>query len=562
MAMAAVVLIIACMNLANMLLARGSARRREIAIRLSMGANRGRIVRQLLTEGFVLSLIGGAAGLVLTFWGLRSFAVSINPTLPLLVTIDPVPDVRVLAVTFGLALFSTLAFGLGPAWRLARTDVVTEMKEGDRSGPRGRARRFGFRHALAVGQIALSLALLTAAGLFMRGALNVRRAEPGFSLDRTILATLDPSLAGMDEARTRALYLRLMERVRALPGVKAASFASIVPFGDYTEERRLRRVGDQPATGAATDTGDMSYGATTSGPSDNATGIGANYYIVGRDYFQTLGIPILRGRGFTEAEEQGASGPPVAVIDEPLARKLFKGADPLGQQVYFPSKDASEARPFEIVGVVRGTRHSLFDHEPVAHVFMPFGQRFRSSMSLEVRTTAGGSEPDAAMLAAVRREIRAVDERLPIIGLMSMREHRDTGMASWMVRTNASLFSLFGALAALLAVVGVYGVRAYLVSRRSREIGIRMALGANTNDVVWMILREGLVLVAAGVAVGVLLAAGVGRLVASLLYEVSSFDPLVFVSASILLAFAALVACYVPARRATRVSPVTALRME
>jgi predicted permease len=398
--------------------------------------------------------------------------------------------------------------------------------------------------------------------LFVRGALNVRTAEPGFSLDRTIVATLDPSLAGMDEARTRAVYLRLMERIRALPGVKAASLTSMVPFGDYSEGRRLRRVGDEPGSGAATDGGDASYGVSSSAPGDNAAGIGASYYIIGRDYFETLGIPILRGRGFTEGEEQGSSGPAVAVIDEPLARKLFKSADPLGQHVYIPSKDASEARPFEIVGVVGGTRHSLFDHEPVAHVFMPFGQRFRSGMNLEIHTTAGGSQQDAAMIAAVRKAIRAVDEGLPIIALMTMQQHRDTGMASWIVRMSANLFSLFGGLAALLAVVGVYGVRAYLVSRRTREIGIRMALGATSSDVVWMVLREGLVLVGAGVALGVLLAAGVGSLVASLLYEVSAFDPLVFAAATILLASAALVACYVPARRATRVAPVTALRME
>jgi len=564
--MAAIVLLIACMNLANMLLARASVRRREIAVRLAIGANRARVVRQLLTEGLVLSLAGGAAGLLLTFWAVRLLGASVDPMIPMLLSVDARPDIRVLAAAFGLAMTSTLVFGLGPAWKLARTDVVTELKEGDRAGTEGRSRRFGFRHLLVVGQIALSLALLTAAGLFARGAFKASKAEPGFSLDRSVLVSVDPSLGGFDETRGRALYRRVLERTRALPGIEATSLASVVPFGDFTEERRVRKLGDgAPGIPNPDDTGGatVNYGSGASGASgDERTGVSASFYVIGRDYFQALGIPILRGRGFTEAEELSGAGPRVAVIDEPLAKRLFPGGDPLGQNIYFPGRDEADSRPLEIVGIVGGTRHSLFDRNPVPHVFVPFGQRYRASMTLHVRTAAGGPEAEAAALQAVRREIQLIDERVPIVTLTTMRDFRDRSMSSWLVRAGANLFAVFGGLAMFLSVVGVYGVRAYLMSRRSREIGIRMALGATAGDVMRLVLGEGLVLVAVGLGVGFVLAALTGFAVASLVYEVGAFDPVIFTAAPLLLAIAALVACYVPAWRATKVAPVVALRSE
>ena len=565
-AMAAIVLLIACMNLANMLLARSSVRRREIAVRLALGANRARVIRQLLTEGFVLSLAGGAVGLLLAFWAVRLLNVSIDPMIPMLVSVDPRPDIRVLAAAFGIALLSTLLFGLGPAWRLARTEVVTELKEGDRGGTEGRRRRFSFRHALVVGQIGLSLALLTAAGLFARGAFRAARADPGFSLDRSVLVSLDPSLAGFGEARGRELYRRVLERARALPGIEAASIASIVPFGDFGEEQRIRKVGAEgPGAARPGDQAEpsVSYGAGGPGRAGNdREGVSANYYIVGRDYFQTLGIPVLRGRGFSEAEELAGTGPRVAVIDEPLARRLFPGGDPLGQFVYFPDRGEADARPLEVVGIVRGTRHSLFDREPVPHVFVPFGQRYRASMTVHVRTARGGAASEAEALRSLRREVRALDDRLPIVAMATMKEHRDRSMSAWLVRVGATLFAVFGGLAMFVSVIGVYGIRAYLVSRRSREIGVRMALGASARDVLALVFREGLALVAVGLAVGLLLATLTGFAVRSLVYEVGAFDPFVFSAAPLLLAAAALVACYVPARRATRVAPVVVLRAE
>jgi predicted permease len=376
--------------------------------------------------------------------------------------------------------------------------------------------------------------------------------------------SLDPSLVGMDEVRGRDLYRRLLDRVRTLPGVEAASLASVVPFGDFSEGRQVQRVGAGHAGAPKPDEGggpSVSYGAGSSAPSDR-NGVGASYYIIGRDYFQALGIPILRGRGFTETEEQPSTGPRVAIVDEPLARRLFRGADPLGQYIYFPGLDEADSRPMEVVGIVGGTRHSLFDREPGPHVFVSFGQRYRGNMNLHIRTASSGPEADAAMLRILRQQVRSLDDRVPIIAATTMQEYRDRSMSAWIVRAGANLFSVFGGLAVFLAVVGVYGVRAYLVSRRTREIGIRVALGAAAGDVLWLVLREGLVLVAAGLAFGFLLAAGTGRLVSSLLYEVNAFDPLIFSVAPLLLAIAALLACYIPARRAAKVVPVTALRTE
>jgi predicted permease len=562
MGTAALVLVIACMNIANMLLARATARRREFAIRLAVGASRTQVIRQLLIEGFVLSVAGSLAGLVLAYWAIRFLTATIDPMLPVLLVVDPRPDIRVLGASLGLATLATLAFSLGPALSLARTDVVTEIKEGERSGPQG-GRRFGFRHVLVVIQLALALALLTAAGLFVRGAINASHAEPGFSLDRSLLVTLDPSLAGVQEAQGRLFYGRVLERVRALPDVQAASMASVVPFGDFTEGRSLQRVGTGLPSGESPSQdgeGSVSYGTGSGAPRDTHDGIGASYYIVGRDYFEALGVPILRGRGFTELEERSPSGPRVTIIDEPLAKRLFPDGDPLGQRVYFPSRDATEAAPMEVVGIVGGTRHSLFDRQPVPHVFVPFGQRFRAAMSVHIRVASAAAE--AAVLRTARQEIRAINDRVPIVTMSTMREFRDRSLSSWSVRTGAKLFSVFGGLAVILAVIGVYAVRAYLVGRRTREIGVRIALGATERRILWMVLGEGGVLVAVGLGVGLLLSIGTGLVLSSTLYEVSPFDPWVFSIAPLALALTALMACYFPARRAAGLAPSAALRAD
>ena len=561
MGMAAIVLVVACLNLANMMLARGSARRKEIAMRLALGGGRGRIIRQLMTEGMVLSLLGGAFGLLLGYWGVNLLVATLLPLSPVPIAFDGSPDARVMVVTVAFCVLSTLVFGLGPAWKLSRTNVVPELKEQIGEDTRKRLRWFSARNLLVTAQIALSLGLLTTAGLFTRGAMKAGQADPGYSYDRQLLVSIDTSLAGYSEAQGRDIYRRLMERMRAIPGVKSASFASVVAFGGMTEGKTVQKAGTPPGRGK----------------DGRLVGVQAVSYIIGSDYFATLGLKVLRGRDFTMAEEQDAGAPPVAIIDEPLARLLFGHENPVGQQIQFPPRedsmpvngngivlndDKDQRQVMEVVGVVPGLRHELFDKAPVAHVYAPFGHRFRSGMNVHLRLASATPGAEAGMLQVVRQEIRAVDERLPVLGLQTMAHFRDSSVLYWVVKAGAWLFAVFGLVAVFLAVVGLYAVKAYVVARRTREIGIRIAIGSTPRDVLWLVLKEGLVLTAVGLVVGFWIAAGIGMLVGSMLYDVSAFDPVVFVVAPLLLASASLAACYLPALRATRIQPTVALRME
>ncbi|MGH9312663.1 MAG: ABC transporter permease [Vicinamibacterales bacterium] len=546
MGMSAIVLIIACLNIANMLLARGAARRREIAVRLALGGRPSRIVRQLLTESLALALAGAAAGLALAFWAMNLLASSLVPLLPLALEFDPKPDANVLAVTIVFAVLSTLTFGLGPALKLSHTDVVVDLKDLDALRARGDRRRwFGARNLLVVGQIALSLALLVAGGLFARGAMNAAAADPGFRYERIVLASLDPGLAGYDEARTRTLYRNVMERVRAIPGVEAVTITSIVPFGEFQEGRPIERPGGASATEG---------------------GRSPSYMIVGADYFKTLGLRMLRGREFTRTEEESPDAPRVAIINEPLARRLFPNEDPLGQMIRITRHEGQPSgvdfEPMQVVGAAPGLRASLFDQGPVPHLYVPAGNHFRTGMHLHARTARGGPEGEAAALTAVRSELRAVDDRLPVLVLSTMQTFHDRSLGLWGVRMGGRLLTTFGALALILAVVGVYGVKSYVVSQRTREIGIRMALGARPASVLWLVLREGVWLTAIGLAIGLPLAALAGSALSGMLYQVSPLDPIVFSMAPIVLAVTAVAACYLPARRATRIMPLTALRTE
>ncbi len=561
MGMAAIVLVVACLNLANMMLARGTARRKEIAMRLALGGGRGRIIRQLLTEGLLLSLLGGAFGLLLGYWGVNLLVATLLPLSPVPLAFDGTPDIRVMAATLAFCVFSTVVFGLGPAWKLSRTSVVPELKEQIGEDPRGRLRWFSARNALVATQIALSLGLLTTAGLFTRGAMKAGQADPGYRFEGQVLASVDTSLAGYDETQGREVYRRLMDRVRGIPGVKTASFASVVAFGGRTEGKTVQKAGTPPGRGK----------------DGRPVGTEAVSYIVGSDYFATLGLKLLRGRDFSLAEEQDAGAPLVAIIDDPLAKSLFGRENPVGQQIQFPARedalptngngivlndDRAGRQIMEIIGVAPGLRHELFDKAPVAHVYVPFGRQFRSGMNVHLRVASGAPAAEARVLQAARHEIRAVDERLPVLGLQTMTHFRDTSVFYWMVKAGAWLFAVFGVVAVFLAVVGLYAVKAYMVARRTREIGIRMALGSTPKNVLWMVLKEGLALTAVGLAVGLGIAAGIGKLVSSQLYEVSAFDPTVFLVAPVLLAAASLAACYLPALRATRIQPNVALRTE
>lgn len=529
-------------------------------MRLALGGGRGRIVRQLVTEGFVLSLLGGGAGLLVAYWAVNLLVSSIVPYSPVPLTFDATPDIRVALAIVVFCGLATILFSLGPAWKLSRTSVVPELKEHAGEDSR-KSRWFGARNLLVATQVALSLGLMTTAGLFIRGAVKAGQADPGYRYDHQLIVSIDTGLAGYDQAQGREVYARVIERLRAIPGIQSASMASVVAFGGMTEGKTVQKAGAPRGTGK----------------NGRPEGKSAVYYSVGSDYFKTLGIPLVNGRGFTRLEEQDAKAPRVAVIDEPLARALFPGQNPVGQQIQLASRDdmlpsrgngvvaaggGDMTEAIEVVGLVPGLRHEMFDQAPVAHLYVPFAREFRSSAHLHLRTAAGDRASEAAMLRTVRQEIRRADDRVPVLSLKTMAEFRDTSLLYWVVKAGANLFSVFGGVAVFLAVVGLYAVKAYTVARRTREIGIRMALGSTPGEVMRLVLTEGLGLTAAGLAVGLLVGLAIGRVVGSMLYEVNPFDPLVFASAPLLLALAALAACYLPARRATKVAPVVALRSE
>jgi predicted permease len=545
---AAVVLLIACLNLANMLLARGTARRKEFAIRLALGGARWRILRQLLTEGLLLSIMGGAVGLCLASWGSSLLIASMRGLLPFDLVYHAGPDVRVLVAMLGFCLFSTVISGLGPAWKLSRLGVVDDLKEHAGEDAGGGRRLLSRRNYLVIAQLALSLVLLCTAGLFVRGALKAANVDPGFSMDKGIIVELDPSLAGFTEARGRELCRLILERLGSLPGIEAASPAATVPFGMVSLGRSVQKVGD-----------------TTDRADPDAAGISveARFNSVGADYFKALGLRLLRGRTFTDSEAGPGSGPRVAIIDARLAKKLWPGEDPVGKHIQFKeSRPGVRPEPLEVVGIAPDIRERLMGSDFEPHVFVPFGQGYQSNMNIHLRTSVHGKEAENALLHTVRREIRAIDERLPVVGLKTLRGHLEESAEMWTIRTGAWLFMILGSVALFLAIVGVYGVRAYTVARRTREIGIRMALGASTRQVLRLVLREGLLLTGAGVVLGLGLALAAGKLLGTMLYEVSGTDPLVLSLASFALAFISMAACYLPARRAALVNPTTALRYE
>jgi predicted permease len=548
MALTGVVLLIACLNIANMLLARGSVRRKEIAIRLAVGGARRRVVRQLLTEALLLALAGSAAGLVLAFWSTRFIFSTLAPILPLTITFEPSPDVNVLLAATALAIVATLLFGVGPALRSSRVDIVDDLKGSMAALAQPVARfRLSARSVLVVGQIALSLTLLCVGGLFARAALAAAAADPGFRYERLLLTSIDPSMAGYDATRGRESHRAVLERLRAIPGVDAVSTTSTVPFGEFHEGRAVEAVGGAPQQTAGRRS--------------------PTYRIVGSDYFRALGLTMLRGREFNRVEEASTNAPRVAIVDELLARSLVPDGDPIGQLVRIVDRDAEAAtgndgEPMEIIGIAPPIRDSLFDRSPVPHIYVPAGRNYRPNVSVHVRLRDGGAAAENAALAAVRQEIAAVDSRLPILDLMPMRRFHDRSLELWAARAGGNVVITLGGLALLLALAGVYGVKSYVVSQRTREFGIRVAVGARPQDVMWLVLRDGMRLTAIGLAIGVPLAALAGVSLSRMLYEVSPLDPFVFTVAPLALALSATVAAWIPARRATRVAPVTALRTE
>src|SRR6266513_4781 len=541
MAMAGAVLLIGCLNLANMLLARGTSRSKEIAVRLAVGASRWQIVRQLLCEGFLLAVCGGVIGLILSAWcndallqQLRGLLASVNFSF----VVKLRPDTTVLEVTFLFCLIATMLFSLGPALKATKADLVKDLKEqvGEPARIGRLSRFFAPRHISVMAQIALSLMLLFAAGLFFRGALKAAGLNPGFVAPGDIIAEFDFTLLKKTPTDARRTIFAMVQRARALPGVTASAAGTMLPYADFTSARRIVRAKDaMPNHPKAPDpSANALYTATTPG------------------YFDALGVKLLRGRDFTQEECEKKDARRVAIIDEEMAKKLFPHEDAIGQHIRYtqPPKDGSPS-DMEIVGIVSKHLHSVSGDTIIARLFVPLAQGYGGQIYMHVRLNTQDRHAVVAMMPALRQTLREFDPDLPLLQMRPYLDLMEKSPNLWIVKLGAMLFGAFGSIALLLAVVGVYGVKAYAVACRTREIGIRMALGAHRCDVFALIMRQGAMQTALAVAVGVLLSLGAGRVLAQILYEVSPSDP-----------FALLVSSAMLARRATYVNPITALRTE
>lgn len=539
MAMPLIVLVVACLNLANLLLARGVGRQQEMAIRSSLGAGRWRLTRQLLTEGLLLALAGGVAGMVMSSWATDALLASLRPLIPVAIGFPELStDRQIVFATIVFSVIATLLFGAAPALAVSRRALATDLKDRRALNQPQRLGRARLGSLFVVAQVALSLVLLASGGLFVTSAIAAATADPGFRLDRGVVADIDSGLIGYSESRARDLHRTLVERLGAIAGVESVTIGSGLPFSSFGDSRSVAAVGSR----------------AQSGPVD------AVFLAVGRDYARTLGLPPLAGRDFDAAElEPGRD--PVAIVDDELARTLWPGQSPLGESIRFDDASGAEVgRVMRIVGVVPAVKHSLGNPRPFPHVYVPLGQHHQSAMTLQVRLAAGVSE--SAMRAAIAGGIRAVDGQLPILRVRTWREHLDGSLDVWIYRAGARVFATFGGIALLLAVVGVYGVKSYVVSRQTREFGIRLAVGAEPRTLLWEVLRSGARATIAGVGIGLLLALGVGQLLRGFLYGISGVEPVVLVAAPLILLASSMIASYVPALRATKVDPTVALRSE
>jgi putative ABC transport system permease protein len=552
MAMAGAVLLIACLNLANMLLARGTARSKEIALRIALGASRWRIIRQLLCEGFFLAICGGVVGLILSVWCnnllLHSLAALLN-NVNFSFIVDLSPDAAVLTVTFLFCLLATLLFSLGPALKATRADLVNDLKQQVGEPARiGRFNRlFAPRHISVMAQIALSLMLLFAAGLFLRGALKAAGLNPGFVAAGDLITEIDFTLVKKKPAEARREIFNIVQRTRELPGVTAVGVATMLPYYNFTSTRRI-----------------MSTRTTLSNdPKAPDPGATALYTASTPGYFDAIGVKLLRGRDFTQAECEEKDGRRVAIIDEDMAKKLFPNEDAVGQHVRYtiPPKDGSP-NDMEVIGVVGTHRHDVQNDTPITRLFVPFAQGYSGNVFLHVRFNTMDRQAVAGMTPSMRSTLREIDPDLPLLSIAPWVDVMEKSVGLWIVKLGAILFGVFGAIALLLAVVGVYGVKAYAVACRTHEIGIRMALGAHRKDVFALIIRQGAIQTGLAVSLGLLLSLGAGRVLSQILYQVSPSDPFALIISSLLLALATLLACFLPARRAMHVNPITALRTE
>jgi predicted permease len=524
MGVACLVLVICCANLANLLLARGTARRREVAVRLALGGSRTRLVRQLLTEGLVLAAAGGAGGVMLAAWATGALA-GFEPPLPVPVALDFPLDARILLFTVLTTAVTVVLSALAPALRATRLESATALR-GD-MGVTAVGRRIGLRDGLVVTQVAISLVVLATAALFLASLRNATRIDPGFRAAGLAMLRLELGIQGYDSVRGRSFYAELERRAKSLPGVDAASLAEIVPLGLARQRRGIEVEGYAPREGE-----EMEFGVNT----------------VGAGYFETMDIALVQGRGFEPSDREGAA--PVAVVNESFARRFWPGDNPIGRRF-----STARGGTREVVGVARDGKYWSLTEEPQPHFYEPFAQAYEADMVLLVRTA---SDP-RGILPALTREARALDPELPVEA-NTMTEH--LGFALLPQRLGAVVLGLFGVVAASLAALGLYGVMSYVVSQRTAEIGIRMALGARPRDVRTLVVRRALALTLTGLGVGLAGALAATRVLASFLVEVSPTDPATLATVALLFTSVALLASWLPARRAASVDPMRALRSE
>jgi predicted permease len=532
MGIVGLVLLIACANVANLLLSRASARRREIAIRLALGAGRWRLVRQLLTESVLLSLVGGGLGLLMAQW-FNQLVPLTNPQLDFATidfNYDLALDHRVLWFTLLLSALTGVIFGLLPALQASRTDLVTTLK-GEGPSVTSNTRRLSLRNLLVVSQVALSLILLISAGLFIRSTRNAQEMNPGFESKRIMLASVDVGLQGYDETKGRGFFKQIVERIKSWPGVEGASIAGPLPLDAYSNGARLNVEGYVPRY-------------------ENER-ISVSYSIVGHDYFQTMNTPIVEGRAFSEHDDKSA--PLVVVINEAMAQRFWPNESPIGKRLQL----GGAKNPYSVViGVAKDGKYFLLGEPPTEYMFVPHSQNYDGKMTLIARTSG---QPEG-LAEAIRQEVANLDSELPVYGVKTMPVFLDRILAG--PKSMAALATIFGVIALLMAAIGLYGVMSYSVAQRTREVGIRMALGAGTGTVLKLVLKEGLILVAIGIGIGLVAAGAVSGLLSSMLYGISTTDPMTYVTVPFVLALVALLATYVPARRATKVDPMVALRCE
>jgi len=521
------VLIVACANVANLLLGRAAARRKETAIRLALGAQRSRLVRQLLTESIMLSLIGGLVGLLLAFWG-TSILQTFKPPISTPLTFDFSIDIRALVFTLIVSLITGIVFGLAPAMQSSKPDLVQALK--GESAVHGKAhKKYGLRNLLVIFQVALSLVLLIGAGLFVRSLQNANSIDLGFQSSNVLLTSFDLHLSGYNSANGRGFYEQLLDRGKSLPGVRNATLASVVPLGLDDQSRRAVLIENRLYAPGE----------------DNEL----YFNVVGPDYFQTLGIPVLQGRDFTKQDREGAPG--VVIVNETMARRFWPGENPIGKRLRLGGEGSSY---LSVIGVVKDSKYLTLGELPQPYYFLPFLQHYEPRMTLHMRA-AGDPK---GLISAIRHETQLLNASLPIFDIKTLSEHLSTSL--FVARVAASLTGFFGLLAVTLASIGLYGVISYFVTQRTKDIGILAALGASPSDILKLVLGQGMTLALVGLGIGLSISFAVTRLLKTFLYGVASTDLVTFSLVSALLAGIAFLACYIPAGRAMRIDPSIALR--